>query len=106
MIITGEPHSMLAVPISAVQSDSRGEYVMLIKADGSTERVDVTSGDLAGNLVTITTKGNLKDGDKVVLGSASGSSSSSSSSSGSGNNRNQGGGGGIIVPGAGGPPGG
>ena len=106
VIITGEPHSMLAVPINAVQSDNRGEYVMLVKADGSTERVDVTSGDLAGNLVTITTKGNLKDGDNVVLGSSSGSSSSSSSSSGSSNNRNQGGGGGIIVPGAGGPPGG
>src|SRR5512133_772006 len=40
-ITTGEPHSMLAVPVSAVQSDSQGEYVMLVKTDGSTERITV-----------------------------------------------------------------
>lgn len=104
VIITGEPHSMLAVPVNAVQSDSRGEYLVVIDQNGSTRRVEVTSGDLVGSQVTITTAGELKAGDRVELGSGS---SSSSSSSGSSNNRtNQGGGGGNFVPGAGGPPGG
>jgi multidrug efflux pump subunit AcrA (membrane-fusion protein) len=99
VITTGAPHAMLAVPVNAVQTDTKGEYVMAIAADGSTQRVDVTSGDLEGSLVTITTTGKLAEGDKVVLGASSTSSSSSSSNQG-------GGGGGGIVPGAGGPPGG
>jgi multidrug efflux pump subunit AcrA (membrane-fusion protein) len=69
-IITGEPHAMLAVPVGAVLSDSKGEYVLLISADGnSTQRVDIQSGDLSGNLVTITTTGSLKEGDQLELGS-------------------------------------
>ncbi len=99
VIITGEPHSMLAVPINAVQSDSDGEYVMVIQGGGNTQRVNVTSGDLADSLVTITTAETLAEGDKVELGA-----STSSSSSSSGNN--QGGGGGFDLPGAGGRPGG
>lgn len=102
VIITGEPHSMLAVPVNAVQTDAKGEYVVVIGADGNAQRIDVTSGDLAESLVTVTTKGKLAEGDKVEL-----STSGSSSSSGSNTNRNnQGGGGGILVPGPGGPPGG
>ena len=97
VIITGEPHAMLAVPVNAIQTSSKGEYVVTIKADGSTEQVDVVSGDLADSLVTITTTGKLAEGDKVEL-STSGSSSSGS------NTRNNGGG--IQIPGAGGPPGG
>ena len=100
VIITGAPHKMLAVPVSAVQTDSKGEYVVAVAADGSTQRVDVTSGDLSGSLVTITTTGKLAEGDTVELGASSSSSSSSSSSG--GNNR----GGGGIIPGAGGGPGG
>ena len=93
-IITGEPHAMLAVPINAVQTNSKGEFVNVINADGSTTRVDVVSGDLAENLVTITTTGKLAAGDKVetVI-----------SSSTSGNNNNQGGG--MRFPGGGGPGG-
>jgi len=99
VIQTGEPHSTLAVPVSAVQSSTQGEYVTVIKANGDTQRVVVVSGDLIDTLVTITlpTAGSLAEGDKVELGA---------SSSSSGNNSNQGGGGGGIVPGAGGPPGG
>lgn len=98
VIITGEPHTSLAVPINAIQSDAQGEYVLVIQADGSTQSVAVTSGDLSGNLVTITTTGKLAEGDKVQLAA---SSSSSSSSSNGGNNQG-GGGGGIRIPGAGG----
>jgi len=100
VIITGEPRSMLAVPVTAVQTDSRGEYVLAINADGSTKRVNVVSADLVESLVTITTTETLAAGDKVQLGG--GTTSSSSSSSGT-NNRNQGGGN-IMIPGAGGPP--
>lgn len=91
-ITTGEPHAMLAVPVSAVLSDSKGEYVLLISADGnSTQRVNITSGDLSGNLVTITlaTAGSLKEGDQVELGSGTTTNN---------NNNNPGGGGGPGGP--------
>ncbi len=85
-IITGAPHAMLAVPVSAVLSDSKGEYVLLISADGnSTQRVNIQSGDLSGNLVTITTTGSLKEGDQVELGSGTTTNNN--------NNNNPGGGG-------------
>lgn len=102
VIMTGEPHVSLAVPVNAVLSDNQGEYVLKILDDGSTQRVDVTSGDLIEASVTIAPESaGLKEGDKVQLGSGS----SSSSSSGTSNNRNNNGGG-IMIPGAGGPPGG
>jgi hypothetical protein len=87
----------LAVPVSAVQSDSKGEYLNVIQADGSTQRVDIVSGDLVDSLVTVTSTGTLAEGANVELGATSSSSSSSS--------RNQGGGG-IMMPGVGGGPGG
>jgi multidrug efflux pump subunit AcrA (membrane-fusion protein) len=85
-ITTGEPHSMLAVPVGAVLSDTQGEYVLRVNADGSTDRVDIQSGDLSGNLVTITTTGNLKEGDQVEVGAVST------------NNSNNNGGGGFRGP--------
>jgi HlyD family secretion protein len=88
-IITSEPHTMLAVPVSAIQSGTQGEYVVVVKADGSTQRVTVESGDLSNNLVTFTTTGDIKDGDQVELATSSSSSS----------NRNGGGGG--FFPGGG-----
>lgn len=97
VITTGEPHPMLAVPISAVQTDTTGEYVTLVTASGS-QRVAIESGDLLDNLVTITIldETKMQAGDQVRLGSSSASTT---------NNSNQGGGGGgIMVPGAGGPP--
>jgi HlyD family secretion protein len=99
VITTGEPHSMLAVPVNAVQSDAAGEYLMVLGSGDNVRRVNVVSGDLADSLVTVTTSESLAEGDRVQLSS---SSSSSSSSSNSGNNRNQG----IPIPGVGGPPGG
>jgi HlyD family secretion protein len=94
VLTTSEPHTMLAVPISAIQSDADGEYVLRINADGSTEKIMVESGDLSESVVTVTTSGNLKEGDKVQLGTTSSSTSSS-------NNRNNGGGfdGPGIMPG-------
>ena len=76
-LYTGQPHSMLAVPVAAVQSDSAGEYVVLVNADGSTQRIAVTSGALSGNLVTISTTAALKEGDQVLFGSGASSTAAS-----------------------------
>ncbi len=92
-ITTGEPHAMLAVPISAVSSNAQGEFVTLIKADGSTQQVAVESGNLVDNLVTITTTEGLKAGDQLQLGTASNAAP---------DNSDQGPGGGILPGGGGG----
>jgi HlyD family secretion protein len=77
-LYTSEPHTALAVPVSAIQSDTQGEYVTLVKADGSTQRIAVESGDLSNGLATITATG-LQEGDQVVLGATSTASSTSNS---------------------------
>ena len=43
-INTSEPHTVLTVPINAIQTDSQGEYVTRVKANGTTERIAVESG--------------------------------------------------------------
>jgi multidrug resistance efflux pump len=86
-ITTGEPHSMLAVPVGTVLSDTKGEYVLRVNANGDSERIDIQSGDLSGNLVTITTSGNLKEGDQIEVGAGSTT-----------NNSNNGAGGGFRGP--------
>jgi HlyD family secretion protein len=53
----------LAVPITTVQNDSKGEYVMVVQSDGSTKRVDVVSGAIVGDMVVVT--GDLKAGEQV-----------------------------------------
>lgn len=99
VITTGEPHSSLAVPVLAVMNDSQGEYVLVLSADGNNvQRVAVQSGDLSGNLVTITTSEDLKEGDQVELGSGT---SSSSNNGGGGGGFGPGGGGGGFGPGGG-----
>jgi len=59
-----EASPSLAVPITAIQTDDRGEYVSVIQPNGSTKRVDVVSGSIVGNLVAVT--GNLEEGDSVM----------------------------------------
>lgn len=71
IVTTGEPRSLLAVPVGAVLSDSQGEYILRVGADGVTQRVNVETGDLAGNLVTLVKSGGLKEGDQVQVGGAS-----------------------------------
>jgi HlyD family secretion protein len=91
LLYTSAPHSQLAVPVAAVQSDSTGEYVTLVKTDGSTQRITVVSGDLTAGQVTLTTATGLKAGDQVALGTTSSTTTKSSSSSSSG--------GGVQLPG-------
>jgi len=54
----------LAVPITAIQNDGKGEYVLVVQADRSTKRVDVVSGTIVENLVTVT--GDLQEGDTLT----------------------------------------
>jgi HlyD family secretion protein len=96
LLYTSQPHSLLAVPVAAVQNDNQGEYVTLVNTDGSTQRVTVTSGDLTGKLVTLTNAAGLKAGDVVALGNGSTTGTGGAA----------GGGGGIRLPGGGGGGGG
>jgi HlyD family secretion protein len=65
-IQAGDPKQELAVPVAAVQNDSTGEYVYVVAADGSSQRVDVVSGQIQAD-DTVVVQGNLKVGDKVLL---------------------------------------
>jgi len=98
VITTGEPQSVLFVPVSAVGNDAQGEYVVRVKSDGTTERVTVVSGQIVDNDVIVT--GDLQKGDKVELNASSTTTSSSSSSSSS----NQRGDFGGVMGGGGGEP--
>jgi multidrug efflux pump subunit AcrA (membrane-fusion protein) len=65
IIQTKAASATLAVPISAIQNDSNGEYVWVIQTDGSSARVDVVSGSIVGDVVVVT--GDLKEGDRLQL---------------------------------------
>ncbi len=61
----GVPQIGYAVPVTAIQNDDQGEYVM-ISANGSTQRVEVVSGQiLEDDQVVI--QGDVEVGDQVVL---------------------------------------
>jgi len=81
-IQTSEPHTVLYVPVTAVQSDAQGEYVIRVRTDGTQERVTVISGTITDNLVVVV--GDLQTNDQVILYS---STSSASSTTQSGNDR-------------------
>jgi HlyD family secretion protein len=54
----------LAVPIVAIQNDSQGEYVWLLR-NGQTTRVDVVGGAILGDMVAVT--GDLQAGDVLQV---------------------------------------
>jgi len=65
-IQAGQPQNVLTVPVSAVGSDTQGEYVYVIGSNGSAQQVTVVSGQiLANNMVIVT--GNLQAGQSVGL---------------------------------------
>lgn len=64
-IVTDTQPDVLAVPLEAVQLDSQGEFVNRLRADGTLERVGVTSGQLQGEVVVV--EGSLQPGDKVQI---------------------------------------
>ena len=57
--------SALAVPLSAIQNDSQGEFVTVVNADGTTHRVDVMSGAIVDERVVV--EGNLQEGDQLLV---------------------------------------
>jgi RND family efflux transporter MFP subunit len=59
----------LAVPITTIQNDASGEFVMLLQDDGTTKRVNVVSGAIVEDLVVVT--GDLRAGDRVLVNTAS-----------------------------------
>jgi HlyD family secretion protein len=63
-IVTNTQVGALAVPLDAVQLDQTGEYVNRVKG-GVVERVNVTSGQIDGDLVVVT--GGLQVGDEVQV---------------------------------------
>ena len=65
-----EATASLAVPITAIQNDSNGEYVLVLQPDGSTKRVNIVSSSIVGNLVAVT--GDLKEGDVLTTSQNSG----------------------------------
>ncbi len=67
-IQSGEPETILFVPIAAVQSDAQGEFVIRIN-DGGQERVSIVSGQIVDESVAV--KGDLKAGDIVQMASSS-----------------------------------
>lgn len=67
-IVTDVQEAALAVPLEAIQFDDRGEFVLRLRADGATERVDVLSGTTQDDYVVVT--GDLQAGDKVQLAPA------------------------------------
>lgn len=80
-INTAENPNALAVPISALKTNSNGSYVLLVRSDGSTEERPVTTGIYSGEYVEITD--GLAEGDQVstTYKAASTASSSQKSSS-------------------------
>ncbi len=64
-ITVKEASAVLAVPITAIQNDSQGEFVWQIQSDASTIRVDVVSGSIVGDQVIVT--GSLQAGDRIQL---------------------------------------
>ncbi|MBA4384440.1 MAG: hypothetical protein C0410_06865 [Anaerolinea sp.] len=68
-ITTSDPQNKLFVPVAAVLNDAQGEYVMQVKTDGSTERIEVVTGDISDETVVVT--GALVKNDRVELFSSS-----------------------------------
>ncbi len=69
VILIGDETSSLAVPITAIQNDSQGEFVWVLR-DGETVRVDVVGGAIVGEMVVVT--GDVQEGDVVTTARASG----------------------------------
>lgn len=68
VIQIGGETSTLAVPITAIQNDSQGEFVWVVRGD-ETVHVDVVGGAIIGEMVAVT--GDLNEGDVVTTARAS-----------------------------------
>jgi len=64
VIEVSNAQAALAVPIVAIQNDSQGEYVWVVR-DGASVRVDVVGGVIVGDLVVVT--GDLQKGEALEV---------------------------------------
>jgi len=64
VIQVNNSQATLAVPIVAIQNDSQGEYVWVVR-DGASVRVDVVGGAIMGDLVAVT--GDLQEGESLEV---------------------------------------
>ena len=64
-----EASATLAVPITTIQNDAKGEFVMVLQSDGTVKRVDVASGAIVDDLVVV--NGDLQAGDRVKVNNGS-----------------------------------
>jgi HlyD family secretion protein len=87
-IYAGQAQNVLTVPVSAVGSDSKGEYVYVIGSDGNPKQVIVVSGQILPDNTVIVT-GDLQAGETVGLLQSSATGT---------NSGGFGGGGGFIGP--------
>jgi multidrug efflux pump subunit AcrA (membrane-fusion protein) len=69
VIAVEEETAALAVPITAIQNDSKGEYVWVVR-NGAAERVDVSGGTIVGKFVVVS--GDLKEGETLQIVNESG----------------------------------
>jgi multidrug efflux pump subunit AcrA (membrane-fusion protein) len=65
-IQAGDAKQVLAVPVTSVQSDTTGEFVLVYATDGSTRRVNIVSGLIQADDTVVVT-GDLQVGDEVML---------------------------------------
>jgi RND family efflux transporter MFP subunit len=64
VIKLSDVQAVLAVPMVAIQNDSKGEYVWAVRG-GEPVRVDVVGGSIVGELVAVT--GDLQDGETLQI---------------------------------------
>jgi multidrug efflux pump subunit AcrA (membrane-fusion protein) len=65
-IQAGQPQTVLTVPVSAVGSDTQGEFVYVIGSGGSSQQVSVVSGQILPD-DTVIVSGDLQAGETVGL---------------------------------------
>lgn len=65
-IKAGAPREVMMVPVRSIQTDNNGEFVNIVRPDGSVARIEVITGTLLGGQVVILS-GDLIEGDKVEL---------------------------------------
>jgi multidrug efflux pump subunit AcrA (membrane-fusion protein) len=89
-IQAGQPQDVLTVPVTAVGSDTKGEYVYVIGSNNSSQQVTIVSGQILSDNTVIVT-GKLQAGQTVGLLSSTTSTSNNGGGFGGGGSR-------FIVP--------
>jgi len=79
VINTAEKENTLAVPLTALKTNTSGSYVVLVKPDGSTENRTVTTGIYSDEFVEIVD--GLDEGDQVSIEYKAGTASTTKKSS-------------------------